>query len=46
MQDHNLSNNPNSKDFYNQSVIRNNLIVEYVNELSANETIDTPVEKV
>jgi hypothetical protein len=47
MQDQNNNNsNMNSKEFYNQSMIRNNLIHDYVNELSANETIDLNVEKV
>jgi len=45
MQDQN-ENNQNSKDFYNQSIIKYNLISDYINELSANETIDTNVEKV
>lgn len=48
MQDQNNNNNNsyNTKDYYNQSVLKTNLIQDYVSELSANEVIDNTVEKV
>ena len=45
MQDQN-NYSSNGKEFYNQSIIKNNLISDYISELSANEIIDTNVEKV
>lgn len=42
----NNNSNTNMKDFYNNSVIRNSLISDYISDLSANETIDGYVEKV
>lgn len=48
MQEQNNINNSNqnTKDFYNNSVLRQNLISDYISDLSANETIDPSVEKV
>jgi len=46
MQEQNQNNNNNTKEFYNNSVIRPNLISDYISDLSANETIDLNVEKV
>lgn len=46
MQEQNNNSNLNTKDFYNNSVIRPNLISDYISDLSANETIDGNVEKV
>ena len=40
------NNNQNSKDFNNNSILRQNLISDYISDLSANETIDLHVEKV
>lgn len=45
-QANNINSNSNAKDFYNNSIIRNSLISDYISDLSANETIDGNVEKV
>jgi hypothetical protein len=42
----NNNSNINVKDFYNNSIIRNSLISDYISDLTANETIDGNVEKV
>lgn len=46
MQDQNNNNHPNYKEFYTQSVLKNNLVADFVHELTGNEHLDLNVEKV
>jgi hypothetical protein len=46
MQEQNQQNSSNNKEFYNTSVLRSNLVSDYINDLSSNEVVDTNVEKV